>query len=586
MAQDDFDKEDKFDFTAEGEALGYISLEQARILAMEAAEESPGNYGNRFRGSQMVYDVVEQEEGEDYYVITLSFRPEGNFSGTPGREQFFIEKAGQIARRQLLGLPGGGKGFPVVPVLIGAVVVAIAVGVVFMVERGAGQEADTVPTVAAAPTPVPTTVAVVVPSTTTTPVPSPTSVPTVIPPTPTDVPAPSPTIKPATLVTPVTAEIPPTPTPVPPTSTPMPTDTPRPPTPTAAPPPDLTEIEPNDTNVLANNVVTGVSTGRLFERDLDWFKFDVPNGFIFELSFTPGEDASPTDVSVLTPDLDLLWREFNVGPTVTESVRQIMSSSSGGTYYVRVEEATGSYKIELTMESQNDAVSGGDAGDRLVDSVLVPLGSTFSGQIGNFDQEDWFKFQIPNGHVFDLKFTSGEDADPIDVSLFDRNQELIWREFNVGPTVSKSERRIMGNSTGGVYYMMAGESTGTYSVDISSQSQNDAGSGSDAGGKIVDALEITLESTVSGQIGDFDEEDWYKISVPTGRTFTLTFTPGRDAQPTDLFLYDPDQSLVWQKFNVGPTVAHTAEPILNNFTGGTYYVRIYEAVGSYTLDIR
>lgn len=181
MAQDDFGKEDKFDFTAEGEAFGYISLEQARVLAMEAAEESPGNYGNRFRGSRMVYDVVEQQEGEDHYVITLSFRPEGNFSGTPGREQFFIEKAGQIARRQLLGLPRGGKGFPVVPVLIGAVVVAIAGGVVLMVGRGADQDADTVPIVAAVPTPVPTTAAVVAPSITNTPVPSPTSVPTVIP---------------------------------------------------------------------------------------------------------------------------------------------------------------------------------------------------------------------------------------------------------------------------------------------------------------------------------------------------------------------------------------------------------------------
>lgn len=85
----------------------------------------------------------------------------------------------------------------------------------------------------------------------------------------------------------------------------MPTDAPRPPPPTAAPQ-DLTEVEPNDTNAAANNMTTGVSTGRLFERDIDWFKFDVLNGFIFELSFTPGEDASPTDVSVLTPELYLL----------------------------------------------------------------------------------------------------------------------------------------------------------------------------------------------------------------------------------------------------------------------------------------
>ena len=37
MAEDEANKEDKFDtfaFTAEGERLGYISLEQARLVAM------------------------------------------------------------------------------------------------------------------------------------------------------------------------------------------------------------------------------------------------------------------------------------------------------------------------------------------------------------------------------------------------------------------------------------------------------------------------------------------------------------------------------------------------------------------------
>ncbi len=59
--EDLFDKEDKFDaFTPEGEALSYISLEQARLVAMQTARDDPGNYGSRFRGVRMVYEVVEQ----------------------------------------------------------------------------------------------------------------------------------------------------------------------------------------------------------------------------------------------------------------------------------------------------------------------------------------------------------------------------------------------------------------------------------------------------------------------------------------------------------------------------------------------
>ena len=99
MVDEEDKKEEKFDFDAAGEAVGYISLEQARVVAMRAARDNPGNYGRAFEGVRMVFDVVEQEDGEDYYIVTLSFRPEGDFNGTPGQEQFFMEKEGTVAHR-------------------------------------------------------------------------------------------------------------------------------------------------------------------------------------------------------------------------------------------------------------------------------------------------------------------------------------------------------------------------------------------------------------------------------------------------------------------------------------------------------
>ena len=106
MADDINDKEDKFDFTADGEALGYISLAQARLLAMQTARETPGEYGGRFRDSSMAFEIAESSEDEDYYIVTLGVRPQGDFSGTSGQEQFFISKEGEVAHRQVLSLPG------------------------------------------------------------------------------------------------------------------------------------------------------------------------------------------------------------------------------------------------------------------------------------------------------------------------------------------------------------------------------------------------------------------------------------------------------------------------------------------------
>ena len=70
MAEDLGKEEEKFDFTPEGESLGYISLAQARILAMSTAQETPGEYGRRYRDVPMAFDTVEASEDEDFYIFT------------------------------------------------------------------------------------------------------------------------------------------------------------------------------------------------------------------------------------------------------------------------------------------------------------------------------------------------------------------------------------------------------------------------------------------------------------------------------------------------------------------------------------
>ena len=93
MAEDGDNKEEgKFEFDSAGEALGYISLDQSGVLAMSTARDAPSDYGGGFQDVSMAFAIGGAEETEDYYVITLSFRPQGQFSGTPGQEQFFIKR--------------------------------------------------------------------------------------------------------------------------------------------------------------------------------------------------------------------------------------------------------------------------------------------------------------------------------------------------------------------------------------------------------------------------------------------------------------------------------------------------------------
>lgn len=166
MAEDQVREEEKFEFTPAGEAFGYISLDQAQVLAMRTARATPGSYGIRFRNAVMAFEVVEANDTEDHYVITISVRPEGEFAGRPGREQFFIEKEGTIALRQVLSLPGVAVWRRYRLSLIGislVIVMAAVVDGVFVVASGVSN--DSTPVVATlptstpespAPTPVPT----------------------------------------------------------------------------------------------------------------------------------------------------------------------------------------------------------------------------------------------------------------------------------------------------------------------------------------------------------------------------------------------------------------------------------------------
>ena len=176
--EDEGKQEEKFDFTAEGEALGYISMDQAQVLAMRTAREMPGAYGPNYVDVPMAFDVVESDDTEDHYRVTLSFRPEGTFTGTPGQEQFFIEKEGTIGHRQVLSLPGQARWWRSRMALMAVVItvfVAVAAGGV-IATIGRGGSGDAAPLASASPTSTPE------PPGPTPPPPAPTAAPVVAPP--------------------------------------------------------------------------------------------------------------------------------------------------------------------------------------------------------------------------------------------------------------------------------------------------------------------------------------------------------------------------------------------------------------------
>jgi hypothetical protein len=242
MAEDPGKEEEKFDFTGEGEAVGYISLAQARFVAMQTAQREPGNYGPTWQTVSMVFEVVDAEETEDDYALTLAFRPEGEFTGTSGREQFvFRNKLDEVTFRQVLTYPRTREKWPLPMVAaVGAGVIGLLAIIVVVLASVGGDDVPVSAQIAAnTPVPIPAGNTVLVISATPTSVAQTLAINETSTPPPTDTPLPTQSSEPKSTAVPTAAPIAiqaafaPSVTP-----SPSPTSTPQP-TPVATTPPEI-----------------------------------------------------------------------------------------------------------------------------------------------------------------------------------------------------------------------------------------------------------------------------------------------------------------------------------------------------------
>lgn len=109
MAQDENNKEDQFDFTREGEALGYISLDQAVLQARTQVRQDEARYLERLDWDEIVWAELDSEQREDSYRVVLQFRrpARGLREEQTGEEEFLFDLAGILLDRQVLLWPEG-----------------------------------------------------------------------------------------------------------------------------------------------------------------------------------------------------------------------------------------------------------------------------------------------------------------------------------------------------------------------------------------------------------------------------------------------------------------------------------------------
>jgi hypothetical protein len=277
-----------------------------------------------------------------------------------------------------------------------------------------------------------------------------------------------------------------------------------------------------------------------------------------------------------------IWYSGEVPPGAKSSKRVVMNNSSGGTYYLEAASGSGRYEFEIFMEKQNDAGSETDAGDKISEALKVEPGRSYSGELGGFDDNDWYRFNAPPGSVLEITLSTYAGGEPIKFSFRDTQRAEVWFTEEIPPGAKESKRIMINRSSGGTYFLEAFFGGGAYGFEIRLENQNDGDSGTDAGDKITEALEIKPGRLISGELGGLDKEDWYMFSPQAGEA--IQFTSSKDGEPLKLSMGNVARGEVLYTAELTPGITESFE--IPKDVRPPYFLKVYGGSSEYSFEIK
>lgn len=348
----------------------------------------------------------------------------------------------------------------------------------------------------------------------------------------------------------------------------------------------ITEKEPNDSYKQGMEIPIGVVSGALSENDRqDFFRFELDAGQVLNLDFTPADESENLRVALRNFAGSELWSSGQTAPGTVKSTRLMMNNISGGIYYAVVYSGIGSYRLDLFVRTQNDGGSATDAGDSITNALPIKPEHSYSGELGGLDESDWYRFDIPAGFILNLAFMPDKSADSMKFSLRNFERSEIWYSGEVPPADKSAKRVMMNNSSGGTYYLEAAFGSGRYEFEIFLEKQNDAGSETDAGDKISEALKIEPGRSYSGELGGFDDSDWYRFSVPPGSVLKISLSNYEGGEPIKFSFRDTQRAEVWFTEEISPGATESKRIMINRSSGGTYFLEAFYGSGPYGFEV-
>jgi hypothetical protein len=349
------------------------------------------------------------------------------------------------------------------------------------------------------------------------------------------------------------------------------------------------DVSGNDGFLSAEAITPGFHTGNVTDSGgmdyEDYYCFTMSAGQYFNVVFNVTA-LSEAQFKIYNPAQSYIDGSGTIAAGAPGfALQYTLGQADAGTYYFYVAGGPANYSINFTVSDQFDAGQLGDAGDTLITARTITPG-TYVGWAADLDEDDYYKFEIPNGGKLNVTFTTGTShLEQAKLTLYKPDGNYLNSTTWLNPGLSSSIRHTTADNTGGIYGLLAETQGNNYTININITMQDDVGSGGDISGDINTAHLVPGNGTYSGYVADDDEDDYVKFNVTGGQRFYLTLMVGMsEPEQCKLTVYKPDKNYLdstsWTNAGMTDAINYTT----NNAVGGQYYI-LLEGVNSYSFTI-
>jgi hypothetical protein len=310
------------------------------------------------------------------------------------------------------------------------------------------------------------------------------------------------------------------------------------------------DSEPNDDFAQANPITPGIHPGNVDDTTdpSDYYNITLTAGQTLWANLTP-DAALDADLRIYDQNQAEVIRDEAPGVGgVTRVSWTTNSAQVSYNYYIQVLAAIGSgpYSMEVDITSQNDANSGGDAGDDFPSATPITQGTYPNNFLKDNDFYDYYNITLTAGQTLWVNVTPDAALDA-DLRIYNQIQVEVVRDDapGVGGVTRVSWTTNSAQTTYNYYiYVLAATGSGSYGMEVDVTSQNDANSGGDAGDDFASATLITLGTYSNNLLKDEDLYDYYSFTLTGNGTKVWVNLTVFGAYQIDLYLYDALQMQV------------------------------------------